>query len=59
MAVKKKFRNAVPACVLRKSFQNGVPVRSVTKTPLVITIASALVLPEIRIRDFPSTKQEC
>jgi tRNA pseudouridine-54 N-methylase len=37
MAGKKKFRNAVQACVLlRKSFRNGVLARSVTKIPLVL-----------------------
>jgi hypothetical protein len=31
------FRNAVPACVLlRKSFRNGVPARSVTKIPVIM-----------------------
>jgi hypothetical protein len=35
MTGKKRSQNAVPACVLlRKSFRNGVPARSVTKIPL-------------------------
>jgi hypothetical protein len=35
----KRFRNAVPTCVLlSKNFRNGVPVRSVTKIFLVITM---------------------
>jgi hypothetical protein len=37
----KRFRNAVPACVLlRKNVRNGVPTRSVTEVPLAITVLS-------------------
>jgi hypothetical protein len=39
---KKRFRNAVLACVLqRKNLRNGIPARSVTKIPL-ITISEIL-----------------
>jgi hypothetical protein len=47
MAGKKRFRNAVPACVLlRKSFRNDVPARSVTKIPLLIRVS----------RDYPESR---
>jgi hypothetical protein len=37
----KKFRNAVLACVLlRKSFRDDVPARSVTKIPQVLTFVT-------------------
>jgi hypothetical protein len=40
---KKRFRNAVLACVLqRKNLRNGIPARSVTKIPLIITISEIL-----------------
>jgi hypothetical protein len=42
--IAKMDRNAVPACVLlRKSYQNSVPARSVTKIPTVV-IQSTFVL---------------
>jgi hypothetical protein len=34
-ARKRRFRNAILACVLRKNFQNGIPVRSITKTEIL------------------------
>jgi hypothetical protein len=42
MLGKKKFRNAVPSCVLlRNNFRNGVPARSVTKnTPASYHVSS-------------------
>jgi hypothetical protein len=33
-AGKKRFQDAVPACVLRKNFQNSIPAYSITKIPL-------------------------
>jgi hypothetical protein len=45
MAGKRRFRNSVPACVLlRKIFLNGVPARSVTNIPLIITIIIAIIV---------------
>jgi hypothetical protein len=47
---RKRFRNAVPACVfLRKSFQNGVPMRSITKILLASTAIQESWLPNLTL----------
>jgi hypothetical protein len=37
MPEKKKFQNAIPVCILRNNFKNGVQVPSITKIPLGVT----------------------
>jgi hypothetical protein len=37
--MRKGFRNAVESCILlKKSFWDGVPVHSITKIPLALTV---------------------
>jgi hypothetical protein len=44
-ARKHRFQNAIPSCVLlRKNFQNGIPVHCVTKIPLVTGICTKQLL---------------